>query len=139
MGVQDRTIVVDFFNYIDDERLTVPTEWECWLASKIVCSVSCFLGLQGEARINTNPSLCTEEEIGTMVTSKDGEFEVLVSKKWERMLNEIREELNRKVLERERGFLIYLSKLYRSMKPYLSGISGGEGEMKKDGIYLGEI
>ena len=50
------------------------------------------------------------------------------------MLNEIREELDHKVLEEERGFLIYLSKIYRLMKPYLSGISGGEGEMKKDGI-----
>jgi len=67
-----------------------------------------------------------------MVNSEVGRVKVLVSKenwvKGKTMIDSIQRELDdrgsldHKTLERERGFLIYLSRIYRTMKPYLKGI-----------------
>ena len=117
------------FAYIDDESPIAPTEWEGWSAAKRICSVLCYLGLQDAARKRTNPSMFPGEWTGTMMNSEVGRVKVLVSKeKWVKgktMIDSIQKELDdrgsldHKTLERERGFLIYLSRTYRSMKPYL--------------------
>ena len=62
----------------------------------------------------------------------DGKVVLLVSQmKWDRgkaIVKRIQDELllkgylNFKELERDRGFLIYLSRTYKSMCPYLKGI-----------------
>ena len=62
----------------------------------------------------------------------DGKVVLLVSQmKWDRgkaIVKRIQDELllkgylNFKQLERDRGFLIYLSRTYKSMCPYLKGI-----------------
>ena len=67
-----------------------------------------------------------------MVETVDGKVVLLVSqKKWDRdkaMVKRVQDELRLKgslefeQLERDRGFLIYLSRTYKSMFPYLKGI-----------------
>ena len=128
----DGKIAADFFAYIDDERPTAPTEGEGWSAAKRICHVLCYLGLQDAARKRTNPSMSPGEWAGTMVNSEGGRVKVVVSKeewvKGQVMIARIQKELrdrgslDHETLERERGFLIYLSRTYRSMKPYLKGI-----------------
>ena len=67
-----------------------------------------------------------------MVETVDGKVVLLVSqKKWDRgkaIVKRVQDELRLKgcldfkQLERDRGFLIYLSRTYKSMCPYLEGI-----------------
>ena len=71
------------------------------------------------------PGECTDTMVGTV----NGQVNLLISQnKWNkakaiirRIINEleVRTVLNHKQLERDRGFLIYLSRTYRSRIPYL--------------------
>ena len=90
------------------------------------------MGLQDAARKRTNPSMSPGEWVGTIVNSEGGRVKVLVAKekrvKGKTVIDRIQKEhndrgsLDHKTLERERGFLIYISRTYRSMKLYLNGI-----------------
>ena len=97
---EDRKIAADFFTYIDDERPTAPIEWEGWQASKLICSILCYLGLQDVARKRTKPSQSPGEWAGTIVNSEGGVVKVLVSReKWNRgknMIVRIHRELDEK-------------------------------------------
>ena len=73
------------------------------------------------------------EWAGTMAETVEEQVSLLISqKKLERGIIliirsiieelELRSVLNHKQLERDRGFLVYLSRTYRSMIPYLKGI-----------------
>ena len=74
------------------------------------------------------------EWAGTMAETVEEQVSLLISqKKLERGIIliirsiieelELRSVLNHKQLERDRGFLVYLSRTYRSMIPYLKGNS----------------
>ena len=101
------------------------------MARKIGCTLS-YLGLQDASRKRTEVSRSPGEWAGTLVETVDDRTSILVSfKKWMKgkaIFVWIRDELekrgclNHKQLERDRGFLIYLSRTYRSMCPYLKGI-----------------
>jgi hypothetical protein len=121
-------LAADLFVYVDDLRPTGPT----WKAAQRVSSVLAFLGLQDAARKRRPSSLEPGAWAGSVVYTSDGRVVVLVSKeKWEKTqaivkrLNEWAasgEPVNRKQLESDRGFLIYVARTYPAMKPYLKGI-----------------
>ena len=118
--------------YIDDGRPTAGTTWEAWKAARKIRYTLFFLGLQDTRRKRTEASQTPGEWAGTMVESTNNQTSLLVSiSKWQKgtgILVRIQEELetrgclNHKQLERDQGFLIYLSRTYRNMSPYLKGI-----------------
>ena len=91
-----------------------------------------FLDLQDACRKRIDPSQVPGEWVGTMIETVKDQVNLLISqKKWDKAKAiirkiikelEIRTVLNRKQLERDRGFLIYMSKTYWSMISYLKAI-----------------
>ena len=128
----DGSIAADVLWYIDDGRPTAGTTWEAWKAARKIRYTLFFLGLQDTRRKRTEASQAPGEWAGTMVESTNNQTSLLVSiSKWQKgtgMLVRIQEELetrgclNHKQLERDQGFLIYLSRTYLNMSPYLKGI-----------------
>ena len=128
----DGSLAADIFWYIDDGRPTAPTAWEGWKAARKACFTLIFHGLQDTGRKRTCSSRTPGEWTGTMVETINGRVMILVSlKKWEKgkdIVKRIQDELlvkgklDFKQLERDRGFLVYLSRTYRNLCPYLKGI-----------------
>ena len=129
---EDGLIAADAFWYIDDGRPIAGTAWEAWQAARKIGCTLCYLGLQDASRKRTEVSTTPGEWAGTLVeTSSDTPSKLVSHKKWmkgKEILARIVEEvavrgcLNHKQLERDRGFLVYLSRTYRSICPYLKGI-----------------
>ena len=91
-----------------------------------------FLGILEENRKRTMPIKSLGEWDGTFVDGSNGNTTALVSsKKWkggQEIISRVQKEqkergnLDHKSLECDRGFLIYLSRTYLMMTPYLKGI-----------------
>ena len=128
----DGTIAADLFTYIDDLRNTAPSKTECWNGAHQVCCRLTWLGLQDAPRKRSNASQLPRAWAGTILHSDSNLVSVLVSEsKWiktktwiEWLQDHIDDELgyNHKMLEKCRGFLIYVSRTYTAMKPYLKGL-----------------
>lgn len=126
------TIAGDLFIYIDDLRVTCPSSTECWLGAHQVCCRLTWLGLQDAPRKRSEVSTTPRAWAGTIVHTDNQTVSVLISqKKWQKAKKwidwleaclSVGNKLNHKELERCRGFLIYVSRTYRSMKPYLRGL-----------------
>jgi hypothetical protein len=125
-------VAADLFIYIDDFRPTAPSEQECWQAARKAGSTLNFLGLQEDPRKNPPGSMTPGPWTGSMAYTNDGEVRVLIAKKkWDKGKVIIRDLmlrtkqsrwLDHKELERGRGFLIYLSRTYPPMTPFLLGL-----------------
>ena len=139
----DNIIACDFFIYVDDVRITGPTEESVWEAIRKISSLFGYLGIQDAPRKRRAPSTCPGAWAGSMVYLKDGFVGVFVDqKKWDKTQEHLlwlKQEINKcqgpavidpniqtdihhKELERRRGFLVYVSRTYPSMVPYLKGI-----------------
>ena len=128
----DKHIASDVFFYMDDGRLTSFSAFECWKAAKRVCQMMSFLGIQDACRKRTVPSRVPGEWAGTSVDTSGEIACVYVSQaKWDKtkeIIARIIDELGKGKgldfvqLRRDRGFLIYVSRTYRSLVPYLKGI-----------------
>ena len=103
----------------------------CWKAAGEFSKVMSKLGLQDAARKRTEPSVTPGPWAGSVAHTEDSKVTLLVSdKKWEKTQQLVKElsenaksiEIDRKSLERIRGFLIYVSRTYRWMVPYLKGL-----------------
>ena len=122
----------DLFSYIDDHRPTAPSVWECWCALRKICCSLIRHELQDAGRKKNGRSQSPGEVAATMVETVDGKVVLLVSqKKWDRsefIVKRIQDELllkgclDFKQLERDRCFLIYLTRTYKSMYLYFKGI-----------------
>ena len=126
------TFAADLFTYIDDLRPTAPTEAECWKAGhQIGCQLT-WHGIQDAARKRRKPSRTPGAWAGTIIHTVDGAVTVLVSQeKWDKTklwihwlkdLVDKGEEISHNTLQKCRGFLIYVSRTYRPMIPFLRGI-----------------
>jgi hypothetical protein len=124
-------------SYIDDLRSIGHTEEGAWLAGRQAASLCNYHGIQDAARKRRAPSQTPDAWAGSVLHTDKGEVNVLVSNdKWkktksiiERLVDEERLNregagtgLNGKQLLRDRGFLIYISRAYPAMVPYLKGI-----------------
>jgi len=136
--LKDGRVAADLATYVDDQRVSAPSDREGWRASRRVASINNFLGLQDAARKRRGPSQEPGAWSGSVIRTTNDEVAVLVSQeKWEKgqaYVSELRDMWaagenqegvrrgDRKRLETIRGFLQYLTKTYPSVTPYLKGI-----------------
>ena len=128
----DQRIAADFFCYIDDVRPCGASEEECWQAARRVASICGYLGIQDASRKRRPPSQAPGAWAGSVVAvTPEGPGVSVSQEKWDKtrryiseMLRELEEtgELNHKALEKKRGFLVYVTRTYPCMVPYLKGI-----------------
>jgi len=128
----------DIVTYMDDGRPYGGGERICRKGAKKASKVTQYLGQQDAARKYRPPSQQPGPWCGAFIAEKDGSVWAYVSdEKWlkaqsylKRWLFDIAEcirlntppVLDFKDLERGRGFLVYLSRTYPSIVPYLKGI-----------------
>ncbi len=129
---QVASIANDLRIYVDDVRTIGQTYEECRLASRVVASKANYLGIQDAARKRRDPSQTPGPWAGTIVHSNNSSVTVSISvERWNKakgMIAWIKESIlhstfvNHKTLESYRGFLIYISRTYPALTPYLKGI-----------------
>jgi len=126
-------IANDLVTYVDDVRTSGCSYEECRQVSRRVASVANYLGLQDAARKRRDPNTSPGPWAGSIVHTDREKVEVSVSQeRWNKakgMITWISEALQMdsnhisfKTLESYRGFLIYISRTYPAMTPYLKGI-----------------
>lgn len=80
--MRDNNIIAcDFFIYVDDVRITGPTEEAVWEAIRKISSLFGYLGIQDAQRKRRAPSTCAGAWAGSMVHLKDGFVDVFVDQK----------------------------------------------------------
>ena len=108
----------EIYIYVDDGKVTGWCKVACWKAAAEFSKVMVKLGLQDAAQKRTEPSVTPGPWAGSVVHTDASEVTLLVSdKKWEKTQQIVNElavraeavEIDRKSLERIRGFLIYVS------------------------------
>jgi hypothetical protein len=133
MRLCDGKLAADIFIYVDDARVTAPTKDECFHATRQAASTVNSLGIQEAARKRRWGRRRPGAWAGSIVEStEEGVFVTVSQEKWEksrRYIGDIIAELKDaggmlefKELEKKRGFLIYVTRTYPSMVPYLKGI-----------------
>ena len=124
----------DFEIYVDDVRTLGSSERECIGSSRRFASVCNYLGIQDAARKRRFPLQRPSVWCGAKVMSTDqGVFTSTTQEKWDKanevvnrtmveLNNDVEGKLDRKTLERGRGFLIHLARTYPGLTPFLKGI-----------------
>ena len=132
------TMANEIIVYMDDGRPHGNSEGGCRKAGKRTSKITQHLGQQDAARKYRPPSQQPGPWCGAFIAERNGSLWAYVSnEKWRKAkeyistwLHEIEmckshstpPALNFKHLERGRGFLVYLSRTYPSIVPYLKGI-----------------
>jgi hypothetical protein len=124
-------IAGDFFTYIDDIRTCGQSDEHCWAVSRKVAVMCSYLGIQDAPRKRRAPSQTPGAWAGSSVAiMKEGVAVTVSQEKWDKMKMMVnkwkarvdgKEDCNRKELESDVGFLIYVTRTYPAMKPYLKG------------------
>ena len=122
-----------FATYVDDIRTGGHSEDQCYQVSRRVAARTNYLGQQDAPRKRRKPSKHPGAWCGAIVVNKgeEGLYVTCSQKKWDRgrshvdtLLTELEvggKDLDRKDLERKRGFLIHLARTFTYMNPYLKG------------------
>jgi hypothetical protein len=129
-GECDR-IAGDFFTYIDDIRTCGQGDSHCWEVSRRVAALCGYLGIQDAPRKRRAPSKVPGAWAGSnVVITSDGVAITVSQEKWDKMkgmVDKWKERLSqsavcdRKELESDVGFMIYVARTFPAMKPYLKG------------------
>jgi hypothetical protein len=130
---KDGNPAADFSIYVDDNRSVGNTREEARLAARRVASVCSFLGIQDASRKRRSASKTPGAWAGTVILTDDKGVYVTVSQeKWEKSrsmavdtLQELKDNdgwLDHKTLERRRGFLLYVTRTYPALVPYIKGM-----------------
>ena len=119
----DHKIAVNIYFNINDRISTDFSAIKFWNVTQKVSQLIGYLGILYTCRKKIDPSHELREWVGTSVDSSKYVATVFVStKKWkrsEKMILRITKKLeegnglNFKILERDRGYLIYISRTYR--------------------------
>ena len=128
----DQCIACDVVIFVDDLRVTGPTQKEAWQAAQRAAAVLNTLGIQDAPRKRRDGSQAPGAWSGCVLrTDKDGVFVYVSQEKWDktkRLLDEVMTlitmaptKIPRKRLEQIRGFLQYVTRTYTGMNPYLIG------------------
>ncbi len=125
-------LACDLFLYVDDCRVTGSSSDECWLAGRVVGSMFNFLGIQDAPCKRRFPSTNPGAWAGSIASSSHDRICISISQeRWDKtksILDWMDTELHthgsfpHNTLERHRGFLVYVSRTYPMMVPYLKGI-----------------
>jgi hypothetical protein len=155
----DGRIAADLFTFVDDLRPTGPGRRDCWRAARRAASILNSLGIQDAPQKRRDSSPKPGAWSGSVIVVIPEGVCVLASKdKWQKakaLLQEIQEMLDQDpnampryrleqirgfCLEQIRGFLIYVTRTYPCMTPYLIGIhmtiDGWRQNRKEDGWRL---
>jgi hypothetical protein len=148
---EDRSIATDLHIYVDDVRITGSSQESVWCAGSRVAKLCSFYGLQDAPRKLREPSQDPGAWAGSVVSTSHGVVTKFVTKeRWQKTQGCIRWLANKigiqgdqwsggilededskvspagtlphKQAERIRGFLIYVSRTYKAMVPYLKGL-----------------
>ena len=149
---EDGLIATDLHIYVDDVRITGMSQESVWRAGSRVAKLCSFYGLQDAPRKLREPSQDPGAWAGSVVSTSDGVVTKFVTKeRWRKTQGAVRwlakkigipgdqwsiggipedkdskespkGTLPHKQAERIRGFLIYVSRTYRAMVPYLKGL-----------------
>ena len=126
----DGHLACEVYVYVDDGKVTGWNRAACWAAASRFSKIMARLGIQDASRKRTEPSTTPGPWAGSVAHTQSG-VELLVSlAKWEKArllveeLSVLAKEtmVDRKRLEQTRGYLIYVSRTYRWMVPYLKGL-----------------
>lgn len=122
----------ELFTFIDDERVLGASEELTWQASHRLASIQAYLGIQDAARkvgpCSKQPRswagavvhVLTEKGV-CILTSKEKWHKLKgIVKKWQTVLESGDTLLNHKELLSDRGFLVYVTRAYPLMIPYVS-------------------
>jgi hypothetical protein len=129
----DGVLAADCFTYMDDMRPLAPSEEKYWQATSRVSLICNHLGIQHAAIKQRVSSRTPGHREGLMIFShqEDGVKVLVTQEKWDKMKRRLValvcdmaevEWLDLKSIESARGFLIYVSRTYRPMIPFLLGI-----------------
>mmetsp|Transcript_11711 Transcript_11711/g.19385 ORF Transcript_11711/g.19385 Transcript_11711/m.19385 type:complete len:1450 (-) Transcript_11711:1434-5783(-) len=130
---QDGREACDLFTFVDDERVVGPDKDLVCKAGHRLASIQAYLGIQDAARklreVSQTPGAWAGSvvhilsEHGVCVLTSPEKWEKLrgILKKWLTLIKEGEEKLDHKELLSDRGFLVYVSKTYPAMIPYLKG------------------
>ena len=128
----DGTLASDVHIYVDDIRITGSSEADCWKASQHVSTMLAYLGLQDAARKRRPPSLEAGAWAGSVVHTNGQVVTMTTQEKWNKMrliIGWLDEQvkggknIDHKILESFRGFLVYVVRTYPFMNPYLKGFT----------------
>ena len=120
--------------YVDDERCQCSSEEKAWQSAHQISTRECYLGIQDAARKRRPPSQSAGAWAGSIIRTNNQEVGILVSEeRWSKTrsiirkwVDEIRKnpasDLCVKDLLSDRGFLIYVTRTYSPMIPYLKGL-----------------
>lgn len=152
---QDGKEACDLFTFVDDERVIGPDKDLAWQAGHRLASIQAYLGIQDAARklreVSQTPGAWAGSvvhilpEHGVCVLTSPEKWERLrgILKKWLDLMNTGEANLSHKDLLSDRGFLVYVSKTYPAMIPYLKGfhltIEMWRGNRDQDGWKMKEI
>ena len=127
----DGRIASDKHTYIDDLRLAAYCEAELWRVCQQVASRLNFLGLQHAARKLRELMQDAGAWAGAVVHTSTGVYLLVSMARWEKtkfIIESLQHEMrvhksfHFKDLESWRGYLIYVTRTYTAMKPYLKGL-----------------
>ncbi len=128
----DGLLASELLIYVDDLRVIACSNMECWIACSWVASHINYLGLQDAPRKRREPSQEAGPWAGSVVHTTHGAVTVLISlERWLKVQSIIQwiqdqallpDGIEHKQLERFRGILVYVSRTYPAMVPYLKGI-----------------
>jgi hypothetical protein len=120
--------------FVDDERVHAASEALAWKCAHQIATREAYLGIQDAARKRRPPSQNAGAWAGSIVWTNKSEVGVLVSEeRWLKTRRIVRKwldivrkdenaDLNTKDLLSDRGFIIYISRTYRMIIPYLKGL-----------------
>lgn len=149
---KDGRVAADFFTFVDDERVTGPDEELTWQAGHCLACIQSYLGIQDAARklrrCSQTPGAwagavvhCLPEH-GVCVLTSPEKWNKLkgILKKWLELLEQGEEKLDHKELLSDRGFMVYVTRVYPTMIPYLKGfhltIENWRGDRDEEGWKL---
>ncbi len=122
------------FTFVDDERVNRPDKDLMWLASHTLAAKQSYLGLQDASRKARPSSQQPGAWAGAIVhivallgvcvltsVEKWAKMKAILNKWWEQLVDIAAPELSHKELLLDRGFLVYVTRTYPAMVPYLKG------------------
>ena len=130
---KDGRLACDIFTFVDDERLVGPTRELTYQAAHTMAAKQAYMGVQDSSRKVRPVSKRTGAWAGSVVhvIEELGVCQLTSEEKWQKMKTILQKlasvldggakELNHSELISDTGFLVYVTRTYPSMIPYLKG------------------
>ena len=126
---EEGAVAADLFVYVDDLRVTAETEDSCRRAMRHTCSILGHLGVQDAARKRRPPSREPGAWAGAVFRTGGSVCVTVTQEKWNKAKTWVQEmeewepdKIPLKRLMSARGFLLYVSRAFPDMVPYLKGL-----------------